>query len=80
MDPRLRKQLNDAEAELEIQIAYLRFHEARKLAEEVVRDLGWTEEDDDFHFQIEQEAKRQWDELYKRDMHEEFLDEEEEER
>ena len=79
MDPRRRKHRDDMDAELEVQIGYQRYREARKLAEEIVRDLGWNEKDDDFHFQIEQETKKQWDELYQRDMHEEFLDEEEDE-
>jgi hypothetical protein len=79
MDPRRRKDLDLAETEREVQIGYQRYREARKLAEEVVRDLGWNEKDDDFHLQIEEETKRRWDELYKRDMHEEFFDEEEDE-
>lgn len=45
----------------------LRLKEARMLAEEIVRDHGWTEEDEDFEFQVEMEARRQWSELWKQE-------------
>ena len=45
----------------------LRFKIARQRAEEIVRDYGWNEEDEDFEFQIEQEAKKQWEEDHRRE-------------
>ncbi len=45
----------------------LRLREARALAEEIVRDHGWTEKDEDFEFQVEMESRRQWSELWKQE-------------
>lgn len=45
----------------------LRFKLARRNAEETVRDRGWTEKDEDFEIQVEEEAKKQWFELYEQD-------------
>ena len=41
---------------------------ARELAEELVRGRGWSEKDDDFWYQVEEEAKRLWEEEYERYM------------
>jgi hypothetical protein len=48
--------------EEEIELDMLRLQIARELAEELVRDRGWTEKDEDFWFQIDDETKRQWNE------------------
>lgn len=52
----------------EIEMDMLRLRAARERAEELVRDRGWKEADDDFWFQVEDETKRQWDEDVERDL------------
>lgn len=47
---------------LEIERDMMRLRECNERAEEIVRDRGWDEKDDDFQIQIEEEAKRQWSE------------------
>ena len=71
------------EEELERDIERLR--ESRRRAEEIVRDRGWTEADEDFEIQIDEEAKVQWSEAFDLDhrwemeaMEEEWRREEEE--
>ena len=41
----------------EIEIDMMRLRNARVLAEELVRARGWTEKDEDFWYQIEDEIK-----------------------
>lgn len=53
--------------EEEIERDMQRLKDARTQAEELVRARGWSERDDDFQFQIEQETKEQWSELWERD-------------
>lgn len=64
--------------EEEIQLDMLRFRNARKQAEEIVLDRGWTREDEDFEFQVEQEAKVQWEEDCEQDRRWQELAHEEE--
>ncbi|MEK7563280.1 MAG: hypothetical protein AAB544_02705 [Patescibacteria group bacterium] len=71
------------EEELALDIERLR--ETRRRAEEIVRDRGWTEADEDFEIQIDEEAKVQWSEAFDLDhrwemeaMEEEWRREEEE--
>lgn len=60
---------NDEQSLLEeIELDMLRWHIVRETAEELVRARGRTEEDDDFWLQIEDEAKRQWDEESDREI------------
>lgn len=59
IDPDLRR---------EIELDMLRFRWARQQAEEIVRDRGWSEKDEDFWIQIDEEAKRQWTEDCERDF------------
>lgn len=66
------------EEELERDIERLR--ESRLRAEEIVRDRGWSESDEDFEFQIEQEAKVQWSEAFDLDHRWEMEELEEEMR
>ena len=60
--------LEDESLMEEIENDRLRLRIAREQAEELVRDRGWTENDEDFWFQVEEEAKRQWDEEYEREF------------
>lgn len=53
------------EEELELDIQRLR--ETRQRAEEIVRDRGWTEVDEDFEIQVDEEAKVQWNEECERE-------------
>lgn len=48
----------------EIEQYRLQWKAARETAEELVRARGWSEQDDDFGLQIEEETKRQWEEQY----------------
>jgi len=48
--------------EEEIELDMLRWKEILQRAEVVVRDRGWSESDEDFQIQIEEEAKHQWSE------------------
>lgn len=66
--PPMYRPLQDESIKEEFERDMQRFRDARKRAEELVRDWGWSEEDEDFEFQIEQEAKRQWEEDYEREM------------
>ena len=65
----------------EMEIDRLGWECARALAEDIISGCGWTEEDDDFDIQVEQEARRQWHEELDREqakrgwMDENFLDE-----
>jgi hypothetical protein len=52
----------------EIELDMLRWKIARDAAEDVVRSSGWSEEDEDFFLQIEEEAKRQWVEESEREF------------
>lgn len=58
--------------QLEIETDMLRLRYAREQAEELVRDRGWTEKDDDFEIQVEEETKRQWNEDMDRDFWKKF--------
>lgn len=53
---------------LEVEAHMQRHKELRKEAEENIRGYGWTEKDDDFEIQIEQEIKRLWDEDMEREL------------
>ena len=53
------------EEELELDI--LRLRETRRRAEEIVRDRGWSEADEDFEIQVDEEAKHQWNEECERE-------------
>ncbi len=59
---------DDDDIELLIELDRIRLREYRKTAEEIVRDHGWNEKDDDFQFQIEQEIKRLWSEDAEREF------------
>lgn len=47
---------------LEIEIDRLRLEAAREHAEEIVKELGFNENDEDYLFEVEMETRRQWDE------------------
>jgi hypothetical protein len=64
MRPELEKEL----LMLELEIDQSRWEVARERAEEIIKDLGWSEKDDDYLIQLEDETKRQWDEEYDRYM------------
>jgi len=46
----------------EMEIDFLRWESAREYAEDLVKDLGWSKNDEDYWFQVEEETKRQFDE------------------
>jgi hypothetical protein len=58
---------------LEIEADILQLRATRDLAEELVRARGWSEKDDDFWFQVEDEAKRQWEEGMDRERRKQCL-------
>lgn len=60
--------------EAEVEAGILRHRFARQRAEDLVRDRGWTEKDEDFEFQIEQETKTQWEEAYEQEYRWEIED------
>ncbi len=53
--------------EEELDLDILRLRETRQRAEEIVRDRGWSEADEDFEIQIAEEAKHQWNEECERE-------------
>ena len=53
--------------QLEMEIDEHRWQAAHELAEDIIRDMGWSEVDDDFCIQVNQEAKRIWEREYERD-------------
>ena len=55
--------------ENEMEIHRLRWEIARERAEEIVREMGIRDDDDDFAFMVHDEAKRQWDEEYERELY-----------
>lgn len=63
--------------EEEIEHDMLRWKEILQGAEETVRDRGWSECDEDFKIQIEEEAKNQWKEDWEREYRREREREEE---
>ena len=63
----------DDNVALEVERDIQRLRDCRKRAEEIVRDRGWSEEDEDFEFQIEQEVKEQWSEAFEREWEREQL-------
>ncbi len=63
-----RKDIERELIELELEIDQSRWEVARERAEEIIKDLGWTEQDDDYLIQLEDETKRQWEEEYDRYM------------
>ena len=69
--------ISDEEIHRELELHILQWKEYRKEAEEIVRDRGWSEKDDDFEIQIEQEAKRLWEEESEREQEREQLWQEE---
>ena len=69
-----RSQLDKEFLELEMEIDRLRWEIARENAEDLVRARGWSENDEDFLFQVEDETKRQWEEDFDREMNKRGLD------
>jgi len=57
-----KEQLEKELLELEIEIDRSRWEAARELAEDLVRGRGYTEDDEEFWFEVEQETRRQYDE------------------
>ena len=57
----------------EVELGMLRLRIARERAEELVRDRGWSEKDEDFDIQVEEETKRQWDEEYEQECRNQIL-------
>ncbi len=51
----------DENLRLEMEIHRLSWQIARERAEELVRDRGWTEKDEDFLLQVEEESRKQWE-------------------
>jgi hypothetical protein len=72
--------LDDQSFMNEIEADMIRWRTARDQAEELVRGHGWSEADDDFCFQVEEEAKRQWDEGWERDHRWRWYGEEDDEQ
>jgi len=60
--------------ELEMEIDRLRWEIAHENAKELVLARGWKENDEDFQFQVEDEAKRLWEEDLDREMSKRDLD------
>jgi hypothetical protein len=56
----------DGRTRREIEEGFLLLELTRQRAEDIVRDRGWSESDEDFALQIEEEMKRQWEEEYVR--------------
>ena len=63
-----KEELQDTLFELEMEIDMLRWKIARGQAEELVLDRGWSKEDEDFWYQVEDEAKRLLEEDLDREM------------
>lgn len=62
------QRLPDDIIELEMEIERLRWDIAHDRAKELVLARGWTENDEDFLMQVEEEAKRQWEEDAEREI------------
>jgi len=67
-NPSMPNRSHDDMLLLEMEIDRLRLAIARERAEEIVKDLGWSEDDVDYLFQVEIEARRQWEEDCEREM------------
>ena len=66
--PWKKVQVEDDQIIEEIEQNMLLLKICRERAEELVCDRGWNKESDDFDIQVEEEAKRQWDEEKEREM------------
>ena len=66
--PQMRRPsfLQDELLKLDMEIDQLRWESCRELAEELVLDRGWKKDDDDFVYQVEEEARRLEDEELER--------------
>ncbi len=58
----------DRELLREIERDMRRWREAQDTAEELVLDRGWKKTDEDYWFQVEEEAKRQWEKDWEREF------------
>ncbi len=64
--------MTDEDIKLEIEIDRLRWSAAYDRAKEIVQDLGWTEDDEDYDNHVQEETKRQWEEDWERDKEKEM--------
>lgn len=58
--------------EHEMAIDLLQWNIARDRAEGIILDRGWTKNDEDYEFQLEDETKRQWEDDIDKMMEKQF--------
>lgn len=67
MPPDLRKKLEDEQFELEMEIDRLQWESAHELAEDIILEMGWKKDDEDYEYQLKEETERLYEEERERD-------------
>jgi hypothetical protein len=60
--PSMHENVSEEEIQEEIVFERLKWRTNRECAQEIVQSRGWSEKDEDYGMQVEQEARRLWEE------------------
>lgn len=65
--PHIQKKLDADRAKLEIEIEQYQWDAARELAEDIIEEMGWKKDDEDYEYQLKEETERLYEEERERD-------------
>ncbi len=65
--PNIQKKLDEDRAKLEIEIEQYQWEAARELAEDIIVEMGWKKDDEDYEYQLKEETARLYEEERERD-------------